>query len=287
METPREAPQTFFIGGIPYRAWSEPDLSWLSGYGQVFQVWDQQSPGHLCFGVEGRYGRLLIKYAGARTAVGRIKPTDAIFSLQSAMKLYRFEHPALLRPLAHGPAGGGYAVVFPWLDAPLLRSVPPDPGVQSRVKHLSLERSLRMLDGVFDLHAMLATEGVIASDFHDGHVLVDFERDAAIVWEIDRYLQKPAVNNRGRLPGSSRFMAPEEYEMGAALDESTTVYNMGALAFTFFGDNEDRSARAWSGPEKLYAVASRATREDRARRYPSMRAFLSAWREAVGGCWLR
>ena len=287
MEWTGGTPETFFIDGLPYRAWNEPDLSWLASYGRVFQVMDQQIAGLLCFGVEGRYGRLLIKYAGARTVSGRIKPSEAMYALEDAMGLYAYDHPALLRPLAHGPAGGGYAAIFPWRDAPPLRRVPPDGAVRNRARHLPLRRSLTMLDGIFDLHALLAAEGLIASDFHDAHLLVDFEQDQLLLWHMDGYLRKPAVNDRGRLPGSSRFMAPEEYALNAPLDEATTVYNLGALAFEFFGDNEDRSKAAWSGPEGLFEVASRATQESRARRYPSMRAFLSAWRQAVGQSWLR
>ena len=48
-----DAPSTFLIDGIPYQAWAEPDLSWLSAYGTVFRVMDRQSPAHLLFGVEG------------------------------------------------------------------------------------------------------------------------------------------------------------------------------------------------------------------------------------------
>ena len=282
-----DAPSTFLIDGIPYQAWTEPDLSWLSGYGRVFRVMDRQSAAHLLFGVEGRYGRLFIKYAGARTVNYRGKPTDAIFSLQSAMRLYRYDHPALLRPLAHGPAGGGYAAVFPWRGDGFLRSTPPDSTVRNRLRHLSLHRSLKMLDMVFDLHLMLASEGLIAGNFSDSSLLIDFERNEAVVWDIDQYRQKPAANDKGRLRGSSRFMAPEEYVLGAALDESTTVYDMGALAFAFFGDGEERTQAAWTGPLPLYAVAKRAVQESKADRFPSLRSFLNAWRQAVGQSWLR
>ncbi len=287
MTTRDDGPQTYTIDGLPYQAWEEPDLGWLAPYGRVFQVMDRQSPAHLLFGVEGRYGKLFVKYAGARTVNFRGKPSEAVYALQSAMPLYRVEHPALLRPLAHGPAGGGYAVLFPWRGDGFLRSNPPDPTVRSRVRHLSLQRSLKMLDMVFDLHLTLAGEGYIAGNFSDTQLLIDFERDEAIVWDIDQYRKKPAANDKGRLRGSSRFMAPEEYVLGAALDESTTVYSMGALAFAFFGENDERSASAWSGPQALYAVARRAVQESKADRYPSLRSFLTAWRQAVGQSWIR
>ena len=281
-----QSPQTFTIDGLPYQAWTEPDLSWLTGYGRVFRVLDRQSTAHLLFGVDGPYGKLFIKYAGARTVNYRGKLSDAVFSLQNAMHLYRFDHPALPHPLAHGPAGGGYAAVFPWRGDHFLGAVPPDPAVRNRVHHLAPERALTMLDMVFDLHLMLASEGYIAGNFSDSHILVDFERDEALVWDIDLYRRKPAANDKSRLRGTSQFMAPEEFVLGAALDESTTVYNLGALAFAFFGDTENRSASAWFGPKALYPIAKRATQESKCDRFPSLRSFLNAWRQAVGETWL-
>ena len=274
---------TFLIDGIPYTALTEPDLRWLRPYGTVFKVIDRQFSGNLCFGVEGRYGRLFVKYAGAHTVNYRGKPENAVFFLKNAMPLYNRSHPALSRLLAHGPAGDGYAAIFTWRDALPLRSA-YGPSAGDRVRRLPLEKSLRMLDMVFDLHLNLAQDGIVAVDFYDGNVLIDFDRDEALVCDIDLYRRKPAFNDRGRMWGSSRFMAPEEYELGAALDETTTEYNMAALAFAFYGDNSDRSRSAWRAPYCLWDVAHRALAEDKADRYPSMRAFLDAWREAVGRC---
>lgn len=278
---------TFQVDGVAFRARRQPELSWLRPYGRVFYVFDRQTSGNLCFGVEGRYGKLFIKYAGASPVEYAGRPEDAIYTLQQAMPLYGQPHPALTRLLAYGPAGEGYAAIYAWRDAPVLRPTPPDFLVRDRVRRLQVGRSLKMLDMVFDLHAALAAEGYIAVDFWDGNLLIDFDRDEAVVCDIDLYRKKPAVNDRGRMWGSSRFLSPEEYTFGAPLDESTTVYAMGALAFEFYGDNLDRSREAWEGPAALYPVAEKATREKREERYPSLRAFLNAWRGAVGQSWLR
>ena len=284
MEDGNREAATYFIDGIAYQARQEPDLSWLRPYGTVFSVLDQQFSGNLCFGVEGPYGRLFIKYAGAQTVNYRGKPVQAVYQLQSAMPLYDRQHPALVKLLAHGPAGDGYAAIFQWRDAKPLRPSTYDVSVRERVRRLPLAQSLKMLDMVFDLHAQLALDGLVAVDFYDGNVLIDFVQNEAIVCDIDLYRQKPAFNDRGRMWGSSRFMAPEEYELNAVLDETTTAYNMAALAFAFFGSNEDRSKKNWIGPSLLWEVARRATQDKKSDRYPSMRAFLDAWRDAVGRC---
>ena len=272
------------VDGISYQAMEEPDLFWLRAYGQVFWIQDQLFSGNLCFGVDGPYGRLFIKYAGAKTVNYRGKPTDAVKILYNAMPLYNRSHPALVKLLAHGTVGDGYAAVFEWRDAPALRGVPYDPSVLQAVRRLPLYITLRMLDQVFDLHAALALDGIVAVGFHDGNVMIDFGKNECVVCDIDLYRRKPAVNDRGRMWGSFRFMSPEEYIKDAVLDETTTVYNMAALAFEFFGDNEDRSSKAWLGPSPLFEVVKKATREQKADRYPSMRSFLDAWREAVGHC---
>ena len=272
------------IDGIPYRVRQKTDLRWLQNYGRVFCVLDQQFSGNLCFGVEGPYGRLFIKYAGARTVNYRGRPSEAVSTLEGAMAFYQNKHPALTELLAHGPAGEGYAAVFAWRDALPLRPIPGTPGVRESVRRLPPVSSLKMLDMVFDLHAQLAGNGLVASDFHDGNVLIDLRALQAVVCDIDLYRRKPAVNDRGRMRGSSRFMAPEEYMRGAILEETTTVYNMGALAFEFFGENQERSKESWTGPGLLFPIAKKATQEAKADRFPSMRSFLDAWRAAVGLC---
>jgi len=287
MDQERNQKITLQMDGVAFELRKETDFSWIRPYGKVFYVYDRLTTGNLCFGVEGKYGKLFIKFAGARTVNYAGRPEDAIFTLQKAMQIYSIQHPALTRLLAHGPAGSGYAAIYAWQDAPVLWPSPPDPKILERVRRLQLGRSLKMLDGVFDLHAHLAEEGYIAVDFSDENLLVHFERDEMIVCDIDLYRKKPAVNDRGRMQGSSRFLAPEEYALGAVLDESTTVYAMGMLAFEIFGDQQERTRKCWTGPAALFDVAEKATREKREERYPSMRAFLNAWRRALGDSWLR
>lgn len=279
--------RTLQVDGIPFQARGEVALDWLAPYGRVFYVFDQLTSGNLCFGVDGPYGKLFIKYAGAKPLNFSGRPEDAAATLQNAMPLYQHAHPALTRLLAHGHTGQGYAAVFAWRDAPALRPFPPDGAIRTRVRGLQLQRSLKMLDMVFDLHAQLAADGYVAVDFQDENLLIDFDRDEAIVCDLDLYRRKPAFNDRGRMQGSSLFMAPEEYQQGARLTESTTVYNMGALAFVFYGDCQSRSRESWFGPAALYPVAHRATMEQPFQRFPTMKAFLDAWREAVGHSWLR
>lgn len=284
MNDDTRAAEQFQIDGIPFQLRQWADLSWIREYGRVFQVMDQSTSGNLCFGVEGRYGRLFVKFAGAGTVNYAGASEDAVRWLQRSVQLHqRCAHPCLIPMLTHGAVNGGYATVFPWRDAPPLRPDPPTDAVRGDVRALPLVKQLGMLDGVFDLHALLAANGLVAVDFTDENVLIDFSGMQAQVCDIDLYKDKPAFNTRGRMPGSPRFLAPEEYEMGHPLDEDTTVYKLGALAFEFFGENFERSPEKWFGPERLYPVAQRATRENRRERYTTVKEFLAAWRDTVSG----
>lgn len=44
------------------------------------------------------------------------------------------------------------------------------------------------------------------------------------------------IFDMGRMWGSSLFQAPEEYEVGAVIDEITNVYTAGATAFALFDE---------------------------------------------------
>lgn len=249
------------IDGVHFECRDVVNLSWLRPYGRVFYVFDQQDSGNLCFGVDGPYGKLFIKYAGSRTLNYKGKPEDAVMQLRSAVSLYeKFRHPVLVPLLNHGAVlgGAGYAAIFKWIDAHCLRPSPPDPSVLQRLVHQPLHIRMQMLDDIFDVHARLAEEGYAAVDFDDSNLMVDFEKGKTTLCDIDRYHKRPLYNAKGRMPGSSRFRAPEEFERDAAIDESTLVYQMGCLAFLFLGDCEEKSRERWSAPLLLYQVAHTA-----------------------------
>ena len=139
-----------------------------------------------------------------------------------------------------------------------------------------------MIDAVFDFHAFALQRGYLAVGFYDGNLIADFATGLITVCGIDWYRPLPALNDWGRMPGSSRFLSPEEYTAGAPLDEITLQYTMGALAFFFFGRRESREREDWTAGEALFRVAEQACREDRAGRFSSYVDFLSAWRQAAG-----
>jgi serine/threonine-protein kinase len=125
-------------------------------------------------------------------------------------------------------------LVYEWVDGELLRAAEDDAdSAHARFRRLPVAERLRMLDGLYDLHASLAGLGYVAADFYDGCLIYDFADKALHVVDLDHYQQGPFTNEMGRLFGSSRFMAPEEFELGAQIDERTTVFNLGRAAAVF------------------------------------------------------
>src|SRR5438067_2020576 len=81
-------------------------------------------------------------------------------------------------------------------------------------------------------------------------LLVDFTSGALKVVDIDGYRRGPSVNDMGRMFGSTRYMAPEEFELGAVLDQRTTVFTLGRLAW-HFGTRLSERAADFCGPPEL------------------------------------
>lgn len=79
--------------------------------------------------------------------------------------------------------------------------------------------------------------------------------------------------------GSTRFMAPEELELGATLDERTTVFTLGRTALVFLSAGTLRP-EAFRGSRAFYDVAARACCEEPSSRFASVVAFFAGWRKA-------
>ena len=84
----------------------------------------------------------------------------------------------------------------------------------------------------------------------------------------------------GRMWGSSRFQSPEEYRFGAAIDEITNVYTLGATAFALFGDGS-RAWEKWQLNDRLFDVAVKAVSDDRAARQQSIVKLKEEWEAAL------
>lgn len=265
------------LDGLPVRLRAPHDLSFVARWGTVFAVLDEQDSGNLCLGVEGPGGRVFVKYAGAPTLRYDGDVAAAVERLRRAGEVYRdLAHPTLVRLREAVDVGAGHALVLDWSDAePVGRMYGRSP-----VPRLPLGARVAAVQQAYDFHAHAAARGWVAVDLYDGSLLVDPPSGHVVLCDVDYYQRAPLTNTMGTMWGSSRFMSPEEHELGAVLDEVTNVYTLGALAHTFLGDDATRDPAAWAGSAALLAVADRAVRAERSERWPSVAALADAWRRA-------
>ena len=273
-----------YIDGIPFKLKEPFDFSFLSKYGKVFKVYDDQDSGNICFGVADGENKYFVKFAGAPTERANISTEEAISRMKSTVPIYQdLAHPALTRLISSGEIVdaeslcGGFAMIFEWTDAECMGRQYP----QSREKFMQMpiDTKLRVFDDILDFHAYIAAKGYVAIDFYDGSLMYDFNLNKTVICDVEFYAKAPYTNKMGRMWGSSRFMSPEEFELGAAIDEITNVYAMGAMAFSLFGDEErrDRRIEDWKLSRKLYDVAKRAVSDERSERQQSIRQFIEEW----------
>ncbi|WP_172195018.1 GNAT family N-acetyltransferase [Saccharibacillus qingshengii] len=271
------------IDGVPFVLRRLHDFNWLAPFGRVFRVWDRQDSGNLSFGLEIEDQHVFIKYAGASTADYAGHPADAVNRLREAADRYEtLRHPALTQVLDHFETPGGYAVLFEWAEGQLLRPGADEDGdtVVSRFRRLPIAERMEAMETVLEFHAHVEALGYVAIDFYDGSLMYDFSTGRLTICDIDLYRPAPYVNEMGRMWGSSRFMSPEEYELGAVIDSRTNVYTMGAMAFCLLGGERDRSPELWDAGESRYRLALRAVSPDREDRFSSVREMVEAWRTA-------
>ena len=126
----------------------------------------------------------------------------------------------------------------------------------------------------------VASQNYVAIDFYDGSIMYDFKNGKTTICDIDLFRKQPCINDMGRMWGSSRFQSPEEYQLGAVIDEITNVYTLGATAFALFGEY-NRTRAKWQLSDKLFEIATRAVSDDRINRQQSIRQLTEEWEAAL------
>ena len=258
-----------------------PVERYLRDHGEVYQVFRHQDSGTVSYGVLVDSERWFVK------------PSDdpsIVKSLRRAIHLHTtVRHPALPRFHNSFTTPGGLALVYGWVPGEVLndprytsdqrRHDPAHPHV--RFRSLLVPTILDVLDDIYDVHLRLSEHGFVASDFYDGCIIYDFEGGGTFLCDLDEYRHGPFVLEMDRNYGSTRFMAPEEFQRGAIIDQVTNVFTLGRAATVLLGDGT-ASLDAWRGTDLMKEVVMRATDPERARRHQSVPEYVEQWRAAVG-----
>ena len=258
---------------------------YLAGIGRVFAVFDArtQDSGNVSYGLEAGGRRWFVKTAGDPETAAFLAHAERVALLENAARLATaFAHPAL--PTLHGVVGSAWGpmLVRDWargelVHVPAARRDDPASAYQ-RFRRLPPEELGAAIDVILDVHVGLCGRGWVACDFYDGAVIYDFEARRASLIDLDSYHQGPFVNEMGRMFGSTRFMAPEEFERGAVIDERTTVFTLGRAMSVFLGDGGLGRA-AFRGTDAQHVAMVGACRVDPGDRFQTVAELARAWRD--------
>lgn len=250
----------------------DPD-AWLRSTGRVFREFPDQDSHCTSVGFEQDDRRWFVKWSAHEG--GRASLRRAIVVGRSV------QHPALI-PLVHAvDAGHGVLLVYPFVDGEPVRP-PRGAGGPDPFRALPWRERARRVDTVLDLHVRLAELGFVAVDLYDGSLMVEHATGGLRVYDLDEYRPAPFVLEADRLPGSTRFMAPEEFVRGSRIDPITNVFVLGRLALVLLGDHAG-SLETWPGPVAARELLMRATSPDRNVRPVTVAAFVTEYRAAMQG----
>jgi serine/threonine-protein kinase len=255
--------------------------TYLEHLGTIFARFaaDRQGSGNVSYGVQAADARYFVKTAGDPADTSPYLDFDGrVALLRNAAKLASVVHPLLptLHAVIESPCGP--LLVYDWRDGEHLGTERNETSsAHQRFRALPVEEIVAALNALYDLHADLDAAGWVAGDFYDGSLLYDFERRQLTVLDLDSYQHGPYRNTMGRMFGARRFMAPEEFSLGAPIDTRTTAYVLARAGLIFLSDASlDRAA--FRGSDAQYAVLQEATTT----RYPTYPAFHQAWQSATG-----
>jgi serine/threonine protein kinase len=268
---------------IPHRATTERPMDYLARVGTTFARFgaDTQDSGNVSYGVEIDGIRYFVKTAGELDCTPYLTYPERIELLRTAARLAgSVRHPALPTYQGSVESAEGPMLFYDWSDGEHLvvhRSMPDDPTTAfQRFRALPAEEILAALDQLFDLHNRLSQAGWVEGDFYDGSLMYDFTTRRLTVMDLDSYRSGVYRNDMGRMFGSSRFMAPEELELGAMIDQRTTLFVMARTALVLLSDGT-RDRAPFRGTDAQYGVIYRATSPAPSDRYSTYSAFHHAW----------
>ncbi len=268
-----------YIDGQPYKMKEPFSFDFVSQYGKVFKVFDDQDSGNICFGTTKGEMQYFIKFAGAPTEAYNGTPEAAIWRLKSTLPIYKaLKHKNLIEFVRAEEIGGGFAMIYKWAEGDCMGRMYP--AEHHRFMNLPILERCRVFCDLLDFMEYVVSNGYVAIDFYDGSIMYDDKEHKTTICDIDLFRKQPCVNDMGRMYGSALFQSPEEYQLGAHIDEITNVYTVGAMAFALFG-NYQRTGEQWQLSHMSFEVAKKAVSDNRKDRFGSIHEFTQAWNNAM------
>ncbi|MCE0534201.1 hypothetical protein LWF15_01640 [Kineosporia rhizophila] len=239
---------------------------------EAFVVLDAQDSGCLSWGVEHEGQRWFVKTAReprAQAGLARVAALHAVV-----------RHEVVVRPELVLDGTDGSTLVYPWREGEVLNratTAGSDRRALLRLQQGPPERAQRAVEQVLEAHLAVAAAGWVTCDLYDGCLLYDETDGRLSLIDLDEYRPGPFVLDSDRLPGSTRYMAPEEFTRGSLIDQRTSVHALGRVAQHLLD-----GPQGWRGSPAQRAVVTRATQPDPDQRYPGVPELVADWRRVIG-----
>lgn len=283
------------IDGIEFKLREYQDFSWLNDYGSVFSVIDETGSGCISFGIKKDNKKYFFKIAGAKTVNAEISEEESINLLKEAVIKYKdIKNENLIKLIDAFEYKDFYVVIYEYAEGECLfdhwnfdryektKEVTP----LMKFKSLPVEKRLNVVYKLFSFFESFIDAGYVAVDFYDSSIIYNFENDNVTFCDIDLFRKIPTVNDLGKdYFGTKRLKAPEENELGATIDEQTSLFTLGAIIFDMFSNisnTEERYKKGCFIPNKfdefelnnnIYNVLLKATAYNRNDRYKAIKEF--------------
>lgn len=283
------------IDGINFKLREYQDFSWLNNYGTVFSVIDETGSGCISFGIKKDNKKYFFKIAGAKTVNAEISEEESIKLLKEAAVKYKdIKHENLIKLVDAFEYKEFYVVIYEYAEGECLfdhwnfdkyeknKEITP----LMKFKSLPVEKRLKVAEKLFSFFESFIHAGYVAVDFYDSSIIYDFENDNVTFCDIDLFRKMPTVNDLGKdYFGTKRLKAPEENELGATIDEQTSLFTLGAIIFDMFSDISNTEERYKNGcfipntfeefelNNDIYNVLLKATAYDKNERYKTIKEF--------------
>ena len=141
-----------WTNGVPYKLKAPFDVTFLKKYGKLFQVFDDQDSGNICFGMTNGENRYFVKFAGAPTDRACVSADEAIANLKRTVPIYRdLAHPNLVKLIDAEEIGGGFAMIYEWVDAECMH--PMYPRSRKKFMQMPIETRHQVFDEILAFHA--------------------------------------------------------------------------------------------------------------------------------------